>query len=131
MWAVTLFIPVYDSDGFRYNRLFQPDAAATGSWLELLAVASVVAAVFCGLRRLPSGTGGCLVLAATLTPLITVVTELIYLSSTDDAPNWSLLPLRLLAALAVFGVGVVAFAQSRRAAREPVTPLAPPAAPAP
>jgi TIR domain len=116
-WVVTLLIPVYSTD-VGYNRLFQPDQATTGSWLELLAALSVVAAVLGGLRLLPSSTGGWLVLAAGLTPLITVVTELAYLSSTDDAPAWAWLPVRLVASLAVFGVCVAAFIASNRDSRQ-------------
>jgi hypothetical protein len=61
------------------------------------------------------------VLAAALTPLITVLTELLYLSTTGDAPSFALLPFRLAAALGVFVVAVIAFRTSLRVESAPAT----------
>lgn len=112
-WGASLLIPIYDKDGTRYGDAFSSLGPWSGLW-TMLAAASVVVAIYCGLRYLPPDAGGGPVLAAAVIPLIAVINEVAYLlGGPEDPTNKGLIWLMVLPALAVVALCVVAFVRSR------------------
>jgi hypothetical protein len=119
LWALSLGVDFYTRYDESYGSLFLHGGGTATFWF-LLAAASVVALIYAGLRHLIAPVGRWLVVAATATPLVVLITELAYVIENEESDDRSAGRLWLMAvpALALVGVGLTAFVLSRREVTE-------------
>jgi Caspase domain len=121
LWGASLFVDVYTREGSTYGSLVDDKSGGTAAIWYVLAVVSVVALTFVGLRWLVAPVGPWLLVATAATPLILVIAELAYLVEGKESPDASWLWLMVLPALALVGLGVSALVLWRREATDDAT----------
>jgi hypothetical protein len=107
VWVASLAINVYRVDSESYGSAFTGLGAAATTWAVLVAL-SIIGLTVVALRFFRPQPGMGALLGVALFPLVTIVTELVYLGSDYESPTSSaLLWLRLLPAFAAVVLAVI------------------------